>query len=284
MPLEKLKLTEEEVADLSSIGVEMFKALDQLGAIGGDDGVMDPGLRMCWFNQEGLPSLTELFHMAERIHWPDPDLPSLMRGYEINTDYLVIVDKDAQTALHGFRMCLPKKVQANQTSGLVGLPVVDDLILGAHTVNGYTGRVTVDSLSKYYRGIVLPDRPSGIEFPESAVTIESNFRINKTGLDYTMPISLYGYVGVAKHAQDTGGRVLMTYLNEAAMSSLAQYGISFSNIQGEAGIPPVDRREDGSIVGRLDGYRPVAILWDEINRALLEAVFPALPPVHTAIL
>jgi hypothetical protein len=183
-------------------------------------------------------------------------------------------------------MCLPLgRTPADKNPELTGMPVIDDLIEGAHLVNGYREKVTIGRLARYYGAIVPEGRTEGIVFPQQTTTIESHFRISDAkGARHFMTPSEFGYLAVAARTilpndSMAEGSMLVTYANQKTQDKLAENGLVCEPVMGDPRIPPVDRNAEREIVGRLDDYEPVALVYNRQNSGVLEAGFPFVRPV-----
>ena len=283
--MEKVHLGSDEKKASNQASRDLFESFASSGALANAPSIAPNMLLPVWYSKKDHPEAVELFHSVERLHWGEPDLPELMAPYEGNTKYLTLLDPARDIAIHGFRMCFPfGRSEADLEGGLVGLPVVDDLIQGSHLVNGKREKLTAQALSDFYKGIKLSDRPVGINFPEDSATIESTFRIfhpevesDSPTKEYVIAPILFGYIELTKRSTDDKVRALMTYINRATRENLASYSIGVSYIMDDPTMPAVDRDVDGSIRGRLDGYEAVVIIWDEANRAVLGPAAEIIP-------
>ncbi len=289
MPLEKLDLTRQEVATSQAIGEEMYRVLQEAGDLAIlDERDSHAGIDFVpvWFSEEKREVLANLFYAAERLHWPDPDLPTLLESYNPNTELLGVIDLTSRTVIHGFRMCLPLgRTEADKDPELTGMPVIDDLILGAHLVNGYRNPVTLARLNDYYSKVVPQGREEGIDFPAEVTTIESHFRIaDIKGPKRLMSPSKFGYLAVSErtilpNGSMPMGSMLVTYMNATTEEKLTEAGLVFDAVMADYAIPPVDRRGDGTIIGRLDDYNARALVWNRQNSQVLLAGFALIDPI-----
>jgi hypothetical protein len=190
-----------------------------------------------------------------------PEVPDIMRPYELACDFLALVDTrpNAARVVHAFRLSSSSGLSSVLARDHVGTVLIDDLVASNQ---GLDHGVIADYYAE--RGIDL----------HKSLSIETNFRVGeRTETETGLPPAQVGYLAIYQRIVREDIQVLFAHLNEPAIRSLDGVGVGWEPIAGRSDV------RTPTVGGTFDEeYRPVAILVNPENSAVLESLADFMPP------
>ncbi|MGH8984357.1 MAG: hypothetical protein ACRDY6_10860 [Acidimicrobiia bacterium] len=190
-----------------------------------------------------------------------PEIPDIMRPYELACEFLALVDTRPSTArvVHAFRLSSATGLSAMREEDPPGTVLLEDLISSGQGLD-------LGAVDEYYRA-------RGIDLRHSA-SIETNFRVGpRVDTDTGLSPAQIGYIALFQWILREDLQVLFAHLNEPAVRSLDNVGVGWEPIAGRYDLrtPTVGGSFD-------DEYSPVAIPVTPENSAVLSSLLEFLPP------
>lgn len=185
----------------------------------------------------------------------------IMQPYELACDFLALVDTRPSEArvVHAFRLSSSTGLSSIQARDHVGTVLIDDLVASDQGIDHR-------AIEDYYaaRDIDL----------HRSLSIETNFRVGpRSETETGLPPAQVGYLAIYERIVREGIQILFAHLNEPAIESLDGVGVGWEPITGRSDLrtPTVGGTFD-------DEYRPVAILVNPQNSAVLASLSDFMPP------